>query len=493
LTGWRLGALAIGALAAPTVLIVRIESVSTSQATVLLISTLAMFLLVIVRLQLIASDLEDSRSRLSHDATHDALTGLANRTLLSRRADEALARPGPRGTTAVLCLDLDDFKPVNDLLGHPTGDELLRVIARRLMSLVGEGDVVARLGGDEFAILLCDADSTSAIAVAEQAIEAVRRSADIGGPVDVYPDVSIGITLGSTGDSTEDLLRDADIAMYSAKRRGKGQWALFEAGIAEHVMDWLELRADLTGALAQGQLFVEFQPIVRLDDRRVLGAEALLRWQHPTLGVVRPDRFISVAEDCGLIVPIGAWVLEQACRAAQGWDPTPDGPEVSVNVSPNQFRDEGFVETVRTALETSGLEPTRLILEITETTHIADEEAAIGMLHELRELGVRIALDDMGAGFASLRYLRTLPIDIVKLDRSFMSNLDGDRGLLSGVIGLVRSLDLIAIVEGVELDTHERCARELGAHYAQGFRYSGPIAADAFGALVGDPSVTTVA
>ncbi len=237
LTGWRLGALAVAALAAPTVLIVRIDSASTSQASVLLVSTLVMFLLVIVRLQLIASDLDDSRVRLSHEATHDALTGLANRTLLARRADEILAHSGPKGTIAVLCLDLDDFKPINDLLGHPTGDRLLRVIARRLSSLVGEGDVVARLGGDEFAMLLGDTDSTTAIAVAEAAIDAVRRSADIGGPVDVYPNVSVGITFGGAGNVIEDLLRDADIAMYSAKRRGKGQWALFEAGIAEHVMD----------------------------------------------------------------------------------------------------------------------------------------------------------------------------------------------------------------------------------------------------------------
>ena len=425
--------------------------------------------------------------RLSHEATHDALTGLANRTLLARRAEEVLAHSAPNGTIAVLCLDLDDFKPVNDLLGHPTGDRLLRVIARRLSSLVGEGDVVARLGGDEFAILLADTDSATAIAVAEAAIDAVRRSADIGGPVDVYPNVSVGITFGGTGGVIEDLLRDADIAMYSAKRRGKGQWALFEAGIAEHVMDWLELRADLVGALADDQLLVEFQPIVRLADRRVVGAEALVRWQHPTLGLVRPDRFVPVAEDSGLIVPIGAWVLAQACRSAQAWDPTATGPEISVNVSPHQFRDARFVDTVRTTLAETGLASSRLILEITETTQIADEEAAIGMLHDLRALGIRIALDDMGAGFASLRYLRTLPIDIVKLDRSFMTNLDDDRGLLSGVIGLVRSLGMIAIVEGVELDVHERTARELGADFAQGFRYSAPIRNDAFRALIGTP------
>lgn len=217
------------------------------------------------------------------------------------------------------------------------------------------------------------------------------------------------------------------------------------------------------------------------------GAEALVRWQHPKLGLVRPDRFIPIAEDCGLIVPIGAWVLDQACRIAQAWDPTDTGPEISVNVSPHQFRDARFVDTVRASLTASGLAPCRLILEITETTQIGDEEAAVGMLHELRGLGVRIALDDMGADFASLRYLRTLPIEIVKLDRSFMANLDDDRGLLSGVIGLVRSLGLIAIVEGIALDVHERCTRELGARYAQGFRYSAPIGDDAFRALIGTP------
>ncbi|MDW3213626.1 MAG: EAL domain-containing protein [Ilumatobacteraceae bacterium] len=488
LTPSRLASLAVAALAAPTVLIIRIESASTSQASVLLAGTLVMFVLVIVRLQLIAHDLDDSRRQLSYDASHDALTGLANRTLLADRAGELLARPGTTGTTAVLCLDLDDFKPVNDLLGHSTGDELLRVIARRLTDLAGERDVVARLGGDEFAILLADTDTDGAVAVAQAAIEAVRHSADIGGPVEVYPNVSIGITIGRTGDPVEDLLRDADIAMYSAKRRGKGQWALFEPNIAQHAMDWLELRADLTEALADGQLFVEFQPVVRLDDRRVVGAEALVRWQHPTLGLVRPDRFIPVAEDSGLIVPIGAWVLEQACRAAQSWSTDASGLDISVNVSPNQFLDSSFVDTVRSTLDATGLAPGRLVLEITETTQLADEAAAIGMLRALRSLGVRIALDDMGAGFASLRYLRSLPIDIVKLDRSFMTNLDDDSGLLSGLIGLLRSLDLSVIVEGVELEIHERTARELGALYAQGFRYSTSIDSEAFRRFIDAPA-----
>lgn len=486
LTPRRLGALAVAALAAPTVLIVRIDSVSTSQATVLLVSTLVLFLLVIVRLQLIAGDLDESRVRLSHEATHDALTGLANRTLLASEVRSALdeLQPGSGDQIALLCLDLDDFKPINDLLGHPIGDELLRVIASRLLTTVRDGDVVARLGGDEFAILLRGAHALNAVSVAQRAIEAVARSAEIGGPVEVYPSASIGIVFGDPEAVPDDLVRDSDIAMYSAKRRGKGQWAIFEDGIAKHVMDWLELRAELGAAMAGDQFFVEYQPVVRLDDLEVVGAEALVRWNHPERGIVPPDRFIAVAEDSGLIAPIGAWVLERACLDAQQWSPDVTGPDVSVNVSPKQIIEADLVEHVRRALKVSGLAPTRLVVEITESADISDDAAATAVMGRLREMGVRIALDDLGAGFASLRYLRAFPIDIVKLDRSFMTGLDHDHGLLSGLIGLARSLDLDTVVEGIEHERHERIARDLGAEYGQGYRYARPLSSSSFLELV---------
>ncbi len=245
-------------------------------------------------------------------------------------------------------------------------------------------------------------------------------------------------------------------------------------------MDWLELRAELGGALSGGQFFLEYQPVVRLSDLEIVGAEALVRWNHPDRGIVPPDRFIAVAEDSGLIVSIGAWVLEQACLEAQQWTSDVAGPDVSVNVSPQQIIDPALVVHVRDALELSGLAPSRLVVEITESADISDDAAATEVMRELRAMGVRIALDDLGAGFASLRYLRAFPIDIVKLDRSFMSGLDGDHGLLSGLIGLARSLDLETVVEGIEHEHQERIARDLGAGYGQGYRYAKPVSSSAF-------------
>ncbi|WP_420452268.1 putative bifunctional diguanylate cyclase/phosphodiesterase [Ilumatobacter sp.] len=487
LTRRRLGALAVAASAAPVVVVLGIGRLAPSQVVVLLTGTVVLFVLVIVRLQLIAGDLEDSRSQLSHEATHDSLTGLANRALFGRELADAIGAAG--GRVAVLCLDLDDFKPVNDQLGHPSGDRLLQVVARRLAATVRGDDLVARLGGDEFAILLRTADAMGAASTAERLIEAVRQPADVGAAKQVFPSVSVGVALGGEGATADDLLRHADNALYRSKRSGKGRWSLHDGEIGEQLGDWLGLHSDLHGALDADQLVIEYQPVVRLPDRAVVGAEALVRWRHPERGLIGPDEFIPVAEDSGLIVPIGAWVLEHACRAAQRWDPRPDGVHVSVNVSPVQVTDPGLVGHVRRALEASGLEGSRLVLEITETSDLSDERLACEVLAAVRDLGARIAIDDLGAGYASLRYLRALSIDVVKLDRSFLGRVRNDRGLLRGLIGLATSMDLTTVVEGVETDEHERIAIDCGATCAQGFLYARPMSARSLAAVVARPAL----
>lgn len=472
----RVGALAAAAVSAPVVLIAQGDAVSPSQVTVLLGSTVLLFVLVIARLQLIASDLDESRIRLAHDATHDSLTGLANRALFGNELREAI--DDTDGTIAVLCLDIDDFKSVNDELGHPIGDRLLQIVSGRLADALRSDDLVARLGGDEFAVLLRSSDAAGASSLADRVIRAIRRPADVGAGVDVLPNVSIGIAVGDATSTPDDLLRDADIALYRAKGAGKARWAMYEQQLGETVTNWLGLRTELFGALAAGQLAVEYQPVVRLPDRTIVGAEALLRWVHPDRGVVPPDTFIPIAEDSGLIGEIGAWVLEQACAAAQRWDPSPDGMHVSVNVSPLQVVDVALVADVRRALERSGLAPSRLVLEITETSEFSDETVAAEVLAGVRSLGVRIAIDDLGAGFAALRYLRTMSIDVVKIDRSFVGRIDGNSGLLRGLVGLASSLGLQTVVEGIETARQERLVAECGAGFAQGFLYARPMSSE---------------
>ena len=482
LTPVRLVALALAASAAPVIVIARLGRQAPSQVVVLLGVTVLLFLLVIARLWLIAGDLDDSRVRLSHEATHDSLTGLANRARFGRELDDAIGRDDR--SLAVLCLDLDDFKTVNDQLGHPVGDRLLQVVSDRLREITRSGDVVARLGGDEFAILLRSTDAVGATATADRLIDSIRRPADVGLDAPVRPNASIGIVIGDAASTTEALMRDGDIAMYRAKRGGKGRWSLFDVELGGQVVDWLGLHSDLHDALAADQLFVEYQPVVRLPDRAVVGAEALLRWRHPVRGLVGPDEFVPVAEESGLIVPIGAWVLERACLAARRWDPRDDGAHVSVNISPVQIVHPGLLDDVRRALDVSGLDPARLVLEITETSDLADEAPVTEVLAELRALGVRIAIDDLGAGYASLRYLRASVVDTVKLDRSFLRRGSAERELLRGLVGLSSSLDMTTVVEGVETVEHERIAVECGARCAQGWLYGRPGSADALAALL---------
>jgi diguanylate cyclase (GGDEF)-like protein len=435
-----------------------------------------LFGLVVLRLVVMARELEDSRGQLLYEATHDALTGLANRTLFDEQVERTLASGVP---VAVLCLDLDDFKLVNDSLGHPAGDVVLQVIGLRLLSLLRTGDAVARLGGDEFVMLVNGFDVSAGTAAAQRAIASIRQPIGLPGGRTVRTNVSVGIAHSSNDSSVEALLRDADMAMYLAKRSGKGHHEVFQPGMRQEVMDRLDLRSELGEALARKEFMLHYQPIVEVTSGRPVGVEALLRWDHPRRGRVEPMQFIPVAEETELIIPIGRWVLMEACRRAVELDPRPGGLEIAVNVSAVQLRDAGLVDDVLRALDSSGLDPSRLILELTESAVVTDIDAAAVTLCELRTHGVRIALDDFGAGYASLRHLRAFPVDIVKLDRSFVvSSLENDSTVLSGLIAMAASLGMETVGEGIEEPGQLDMLRSLHCRYAQGYLIARPMPSD---------------
>ena len=472
----RILLLSLVTIAAPLTIGARSAAGASLQLPVLLGGTVVLFGLVVLRLVVMARELEHSRTLLLHEATHDALTGLGNRTLFSDQVDHALADGVP---VAVLCLDLDDFKLVNDSLGHPAGDVVLQVVGERLLGLLRPGDAVARLGGDEFAMMVTGPDAATGAAVAQRALSAVCQAIGIpDGPI-VHSNVSIGIAHSSSDSSVEALLRDADIAMYLAKQSGKGHHEVFQTGMRQEMIDRLELRVDLTEALARNEFVLHYQPIVEVETGRAVGVEALLRWEHPRRGRVEPMQFIPLAEETELIVPIGRWVLMEACRRAMELDPRPDGLEIAVNVSAVQLRHNGLVDDVQRALESSGLDPSRLILELTESAVISDIEAAAITLCELRTHGVRIALDDFGAGYRSLQHLRAFPVDIVKLDRSFVvSSLEQDSTVLSGLIEMAANLGMETVGEGIEEPSQLDMLRSLHCRYAQGFLIARPMPSD---------------
>ena len=472
----RIIVLALVTVAAPLTIAARSAAGASLQLPVLLGGTVVLFGLVVARLVVMARELEASRTLLLHEATHDALTGLGNRTLFSDQIDRALSNGLP---VAVLCLDLDDFKMVNDSLGHPAGDVVLQVVGERLLNLLRPGDAVARLGGDEFAMLVSDPDPSTGGAVAQRALSAIRQAIGIpDGPI-VHSNVSIGIAHSSSDSSVEALLRDADIAMYLAKQSGKGHHEVFQPGMRQEMIDRLELRADLAEALVRNEFVLQYQPIIEVETGRPVGVEALLRWDHPRRGRVEPMQFIPLAEETELIVPIGRWVLMEACRRAVELDPRPDGLEIAVNVSAVQLRDPGLIDDVQHALESAGLDPSRLILELTESAVINDIDAAAITLCELRTHGVRIALDDFGAGYRSLQHLRAFPVDIVKLDRSFVvSSLEHDSTVLSGLIEMAANLGMETVGEGIEEPSQLDMLRSLHCRYAQGFLIARPMPSD---------------
>jgi diguanylate cyclase (GGDEF)-like protein/PAS domain S-box-containing protein len=430
--------------------------------------------------------------QLAHQAFHDPVTNLPNRALFVERVRHAIGRSRREGSKlGVMFLDLDDFKTINDSLGHDAGDEALIDVAKRLSASIRLSDTAARFGGDEFVVLLEDLlDTDTAVEIAERILEDLRQPLVIAGKeLSLRGSIGISILEESSAAGADELIRDADAAMYIAKRDGKGGYRLFEAEMHTGVLARLELRADLQRALADGQLEVHYQPIVRLADDRVAGLEALLRWQHPERGLVGPEEFIPFAEETGLIVPIGRWVLREACRqAAELARLSPRAPRLymCVNLSVKQLQQSDIVADVRDALADSGVQPELLTLEITETMLIEEPEAAVDKLKQLRALGIRIAMDDFGTGYSSLSYLSRFPVDVIKMDRSFLKGGVSPEAadLSSAIVALGSSLALDVVAEGIELEEQMQRLRDLGCEFGQGFHFARPMEAHRLGAYL---------
>jgi diguanylate cyclase (GGDEF)-like protein/PAS domain S-box-containing protein len=438
---------------------------------------------------------KQAEARIAYMAHHDALTGLPNRVLFHQRLDEALVRVAPDGDSlAVLCLDLDHFKSVNDTLGHPIGDLLLRQVAERLGKCLRKSDMVARLGGDEFAIVQTPLpEPEEASRLARRLIETVSLPFDLDGHEAVVG-ASIGIALApDDGEDSDALLRNADMALYRAKSEGRGTSHFFEPEMDRRLQARRLLEIDLRKAYAQSEFELFYQPLVNLKSGRVSGFEALIRWRHPERGLVSPAEFIPVAEEIGLIVPIGEWVLHEACREAATW---PGDIHVAVNLSPVQFRSRGIVQAVLSALGCSGLAPRRLELEITESVLLGETDLNIATLHQLRSLGVRIAMDDFGTGYSSLSYLRTFPFDKIKIDRSFVREMverPDCVAIVRAVAGLGASLGIATTAEGVETVEQLERVRAEGCTEVQGYLFSAPRPASELAALLPLEAATSAA
>jgi diguanylate cyclase (GGDEF)-like protein len=425
------------------------------------------------------SEQRSNREEMRHMAQHDSLTGLANRSLFNLRLTEALEGDG---NVAVLLLDLDHFKEVNDTLGHPVGDSVLLGTASRLRDCVRKGDTVARLGGDEFAVIFTGyAEVGEVRRLARSIIEAANRPHELAGET-VLVGASAGIGLSGSRDS-ERLLKEADIALYAAKGEARGGFRFFEPAMEAGLNERQALRADLRLGLERNEFELNYQPIVDLKRGRICGFEALLRWRHPRHGMVPPDQFIPLAEETGLILAMGDWALHAACAEAMRW---PEDISVAINLSPRQFRDNNLVDIIAHALDRSGLAPTRLELEITESVLLKDSRANLVTLRRLRESGIRIALDDFGTGYSSLGYLQRFPFSKIKIDRSFTSGLpqsEESQAIVRSVMGLGRSLGMRVTAEGVENAAQLDWIRS-GCDEAQGFFLSRPVSADRIPALI---------
>ena len=412
----------------------------------------------------------------THQSLHDSLTGLPNRALFLDR----LARASLRGTLSVLFIDVDDFKVVNDSLGHVVGDRLLTAVAERVLAAVRAPDTVARLGGDEFAVLLEDTGEAEAARTAERVLGVLRAPFDLPGHT-VHVGASIGLVTSSGAVQAEELLRDADVAMYRAKSEGKHRYVVFESGMRDLLQARTELESELRRAVAEDQFRVHYQPVVDARTGRVASTEALLRWEHPRRGLVPPGEFVPLAEDTGLIVPIGVRVLREACRQTAEWRTGSyelADLAVSVNLSPRQLQEPTLLDEVRSALEDSGLPPAALVLEITESLLVHDVEQASARLDGLKALGVRLAVDDFGTGYSSLSYLSRLPVDILKVDKSFVAGVaDGHSAgkLAWAVLALAASLDLDTIAEGVETQPQAAALVAQSCTMLQGYLYSRPV------------------
>jgi diguanylate cyclase (GGDEF)-like protein len=435
-------------------------------------------------------ELEHRQDELTFLATHDPLTGLPNRNLVLDRIEQMFSR-ARRGKldVAALFIDLDNFKSVNDTLGHSAGDELLRAVTARLRGIVRETDTLGRLGGDEFVIL---AEGLSLAAgpelIAERLLEVLAQPFTLGGHDDapVRTSASVGIAVGMRS-SPEDLLRDADIAMYRAKRDGKGRCLLFESEMQVAIQSRVELEMDLRVALEREQFRLVYQPILDLGDMTPTGMEALLRWHHPQRGVIAPAEFIPILEESGLIRPIGRWVLREACRQGAAWQRAGQATGMSVNVSARQLDSDGFVAEVRDALESTGFDAAALTLEVTETTLMHDTALTARRLTEIKVLGVRIAIDDFGTGYSSLAYLRRFPVDALKIDRSFITRMADDQEgetLIRMLVELGKGLCIETLAEGIESPDQLDRLRRQDCDTGQGFLFARPLDPEEAGAFL---------
>ena len=433
------------------------------------------------------------QEQLVHQAFHDSLTGLANRALFGDRVDHALERNARRATLfAVFLIDLDDFKTVNDSLGHAAGDELLVVIGRRLETCLRPEDTCARLGGDEFAVLIEDLTGPDdAVAVARRILATMAEPLEVLGS-EITVQASIGITLGAGADSASEILRNADLAMYRAKGDGKSRYAIYEPTMHDLVLERLALKADLQRSMLAEEFEVHYQPIVSLQSSAVVGLEALVRWRHPERGFVLPDEFVPLAEETGLILPLGRFVLQNACREAcrlRGLGHRDLG--ISVNISAKQLASSRLPSEVTTALRESSLEPSALTLEITESM-LLDSQSVIARLADLKRLGIRIAIDDFGTGYSSLNYLRRFPVDILKIAKPFVDEISSSaeqERLASAIVRLGSTLGMDTVAEGIEEKSQRDCLRNLGCRYGQGNFFSPPLTSSDLESLLRRPLV----
>ncbi|OGO58246.1 MAG: hypothetical protein A2V85_14980 [Chloroflexi bacterium RBG_16_72_14] len=491
----RMAFLALAMLTGPGMVLL-VDLRWDSDVAVLAVGSGFLSILVLVRLAGVVRALaRDNAARrnledeLSYHAAHDPLTGLANRRRFVDRLEAVLAA-NPGGRLSVLFLDLDDFKTVNDTAGHTVGDQLLATVGARLRGHLRDGDLAARLGGDEFGILLAGSGIPAAMTVAQRLLAAMSEPVALDGHTTTIR-TSIGIVDGSRPGATgPELLRDADIAMYAAKASGKGRAAVYAPEMRATVINRLQLEEDLRAAIRQRQLVLEYEPILELGGGRLRAAEALVRWEHPTRGPLQPDAFIPLAEETGLIVDIGRWVIRSACRQLARWrEHLEPGMVMSVNLSAHQLADAKLLGDVRAALDANRLPPDALVVEVTESALLMDGDDALANLAALRAMGIRVAIDDFGTGYSSLSYLGRLPVDILKVDRAFVSRLDSEeeaRPLAAVVVRLGETLGLETIAEGIETPQQLAALRRLGCALGQGFLFARPASADAFEAAVRD-------
>ena len=444
-----------------------------------------------VRMSGTVQDITDRKmleDKVEYQAFHDSLTGLPNRSLFLDRVEHALLRQQRLNSrVAVLFLDLDDFKTINDSLGHQAGDELLIDLARQLHSSIRPADTVARLSGDAFGVLLEDVEMVDdAVTAAQRILDLLRRPFYVE-DTEIFVRASIGIAVSDGREmvTSGDIVRDADTAMYAAKQHGKGSYELFEPEMQRAASERLRLKADLQRAVDNEEFVVHYQPIVQLDSGELEGVEALIRWEHPERGLVPPLEFIPFAEETGLILQVGKWVVREACRTVASWqkaNPSSAPKSVAVNVSPVRFLRPGFVEEVREILEETGLSAKSLVLEITESVLVQDSKLVVDRLNALKELGVGLAIDDFGTGYSSLSYLKDFPLDLLKVDKSFVDSValgPEESALTRAVVELGRTLDLKVIAEGVEESDQAEALRTLGCEFAQGYLFSKPLPVEA--------------